>query len=126
MQSSVSSQNAHACMICRAVASLTVPGGREFHFPHFFLKFRSIFLTFPQFFLIFFLILALRVGESPTREGPGYATDDMKMLFETVGLLLLTRYYHVRVMRSRTEHLQRLFVLSILMGHDWVFFSSLS
>ena len=27
-----------------------------------------------QFLLIFFLILALRVGESPTREGPGYAT----------------------------------------------------
>ena len=55
----------------RAVASLTVPGGQEFHFPHFFLKFRSIF---PQTLLIFFLILALRVGESPTREGPGYAT----------------------------------------------------
>ena len=59
----------------RAVASLTVPGGQEFHFPHFFLKFWSLFLNFPQTFLIFFLILALRVGESPTREGPGYATD---------------------------------------------------
>ena len=55
----------------RAVASLTVSGGQEFHFPHFFLKFRSIF---PQTLLIFFLILALRVGESPTQEGPGYAT----------------------------------------------------
>ena len=55
----------------RAVASLTVLGGQEFHFPHFFLKFQSIF---PQTLLIFFLILALRVGESPTREGPGYAT----------------------------------------------------
>ena len=55
----------------RAVASLTVPGGQEFHFPHFFLKFQSIF---PQTLLIFFLILALRVGDSPTREGPGYAT----------------------------------------------------
>ena len=40
----------------------------------FFLQFRSIFPTFPQTFLIFFLTLALRVGESPTREGPGYAT----------------------------------------------------
>ena len=59
---------------CRAVASLTVPGGQEFHFPHFFLKFRLIFLIFPQTLLIFFLILALRVGESPTWEGPGYAT----------------------------------------------------
>ena len=63
----------HACEN-RAVASLTVPGGQEFHFPHFFLKFRSNFLIFPQTLLIFFLILALRVGESPTREGPGYAT----------------------------------------------------
>ena len=58
----------------RAVASLTVLGGQEFHFPHFFLKFRSIFLIFPQTLLIFFLILALRVGDSPTRKGPGYAT----------------------------------------------------
>ena len=29
---------------------------------------------FPQTSLIFFLILVLRVGDSPTREGPGYAT----------------------------------------------------
>ena len=59
----------------RAVASLTVPGGQEFHFPYFFLKFQLIFLIFPQTLLIFFLIFALRVGESPTREGPGYATE---------------------------------------------------
>ena len=58
----------------RPVASLTVLGGQEFHFPHFFLKFWSIFVIFPQTLLIFFLILALRVGKSPTREGPGYAT----------------------------------------------------
>ena len=58
----------------RVVASLTVPGGQEFPFPHFFLKFWSIFLIFPQTLLIFFLISAFRVGESPTREGPGYAT----------------------------------------------------
>ena len=60
----------------RAVASLTVPSGREFHFPHFFLKVWLIFLIFPQTLLIFFLTLALRVGDSPTREGPGYATGD--------------------------------------------------
>ena len=30
---------------------------------------------FPQTLLIFFLILALRVGDSPTREGPDYATE---------------------------------------------------
>ena len=40
-------------MIDRAVASLTFPGGQEFHFPQFFLKFWSIF---PQTLLIFFLI----------------------------------------------------------------------
>ena len=45
----------------RAIASLTVIGGQEFHFSHSFLKFRSIFLILPQTFLIFFLILALRV-----------------------------------------------------------------
>ena len=44
-------------MLCRAGASLTVPGGQEFYFPHFFLKFRSIVLIFPQTLLIFFLIL---------------------------------------------------------------------
>ena len=58
----------------RAVASLTVSGGQEFYFPHFFLQFWSIFLISPQTLPIFFLILALQVGESPTREGPGYAT----------------------------------------------------
>ena len=60
--------------LSRAVASLTVLGGQELHFPHFFLKFWSIYLIFPQTLLIFFLILVLRVGGSPTREGPGYAT----------------------------------------------------
>ena len=33
-----------------------------------------IFLIFPQTLLIIFLILALRVGESPIREGPGYVS----------------------------------------------------
>ena len=60
----------------RAVASLTVPVGQEFRFPHFSLKFRSVFLIFPQTLSIFFLILDLRVGESPIREGPGYATEN--------------------------------------------------
>ena len=59
----------------RDVASLTVPAWQEFYFPHFFLKFWSIFLIFPQTLLIFFLILALRVGESPTQKGPGYITN---------------------------------------------------
>ena len=40
-------------LVTRAVASLAVPGGQEFHFPHFFLKFQSTFLIFPQTLLIF-------------------------------------------------------------------------
>ena len=51
------------------------PGWAKVPLSSFFLKFRSIFPTFPQTFLIFFLTLALRVGDSPTREGPGYAID---------------------------------------------------
>ena len=42
----------------KVVASLTVSVGKEFHFPHSFLKFQYIFLIFLQTFLIFFLILA--------------------------------------------------------------------
>ena len=56
--------------IPRAVASLTVPGGQEFHFPQISINFSY----FPQTFLIFFLILALLVDDLPTRKGPGYAT----------------------------------------------------
>ena len=37
--------------------------------------FPQILINFSSNFTIFFLILALRVGESPTREGPGYATE---------------------------------------------------
>ena len=57
----------------KIIASLTVQGGQEFHFPHFFFKFWLIFVTVPQTFLIFFLILTLWVGKLPTREGPSYA-----------------------------------------------------
>ena len=54
----------------RAVASLTIPGGQKFQFPYFSSNSNQFFLP----FLIFLLTLALLVGESPTREGPGYAT----------------------------------------------------
>ena len=37
----------------RAVASLTVPGGQEFHFPHFFLWFQSNFSYFSSYFTYF-------------------------------------------------------------------------
>ena len=91
----------------RAVASLTVLVGQEFHFLHFFLKFRSIFLIFPQTLLIFFLILALRVGElSPTREGPGYATEK---------IVVLTRKYEVNfnfhMLISVFEHVEPLYCM---------------
>ena len=46
------------------------PGWARVPLSSFFPKFWSFFLIFPQIFLIFFLILALRVGNSPTREGP--------------------------------------------------------
>ena len=85
------------CLLFRAVASLTVPGGQEFHFPHFLLKFRSIYLVFPQTLLIFFLILVLRVGGSPTREGPGYATatvpvNSLAVLFADTDSFLQINY----------------------------------
>ena len=60
-------------LMYRAVASLTVPGGQESHFPHF----SSILINFSSNFTYFFLILVLQVGESPTWEGPGYATADV-------------------------------------------------
>ena len=56
----------------RGVASLTVPGGQEFHFPHFASNFYWLFLSFLKFSSSFW---PPRVGDSPTREGPGYATD---------------------------------------------------
>ena len=77
---------------CRAVASLTVPGGQEFHFPQFFLNFQSIFLIFPQTLLIFFLTLALRVH----REGPGYATDTPVMWHHETGVLKNNRVFFVK------------------------------
>ena len=80
----------------RAIASLTVPSGQEFQFPHFFLKFRSTFLSFPQTSVFFFLSLAFRVGESPTREGPGYATGRGRELSKIYDFLLKTP-------RSRTS-----------------------
>ena len=50
------------------------PGWARVSLSSLFLKFRSIFLIFYQTLLIFFFILALRVGDSPTRKDPGYAT----------------------------------------------------
>ena len=42
----------------------------------------QFFLFFQNTFLIFFLILALRVGESPTWKDPGYAAECQKSLLQ--------------------------------------------
>ena len=66
----------------RAVASLSLPGGQDKNISPIFPHFPVFSLIFPQisviFFLIFFLILVFRVGSSPTREGPGYTTGDVR------------------------------------------------
>ena len=59
----------------RTVASLSPPGGQDRNVSSICPYFPVFSLVFPQIFFIFFLILVFRVGESPTREGPGYATD---------------------------------------------------
>ena len=43
-----------------------------------------------QTLLIFFLILALRVGESPTREGPGYATAYRLGLWQIIAISFIS------------------------------------
>ena len=44
-------KTSHLISVLRAVASLTVPGGQEFHFPHFFPNFEHFFLLFLTLFL---------------------------------------------------------------------------
>ena len=62
-------------IVSRAVASPSLPGGHDKNIPSICPHFPVVSLIFSQIFLIFFLILVFRVGGSPTREGPGYATD---------------------------------------------------
>ena len=68
----------------RAVASLPLPGGQDKNISSIFPFFPAFSLIFPQFFLIFFLNAVVPVGESPTREGPGYATDYGRICFACV------------------------------------------
>ena len=56
----------------RAVASLTVPGGQEYHFPHFFHKIWIKFSYFSSNFSHFLPHFGPPGGQ--VREGPGYAT----------------------------------------------------
>ena len=53
-----------------------------------FLIFPSLFLIFPQKFLFFVLNLALWVGKSPTREGPGYATAHLSQFFSSILIII--------------------------------------
>ena len=62
--------------IPRAVASLSLPGGQDKIISSILPHFPVGSLIFPQIFFVFLLILVLRVGGLPTREGPGYATEN--------------------------------------------------
>ena len=57
-------------VLSRAVASLTVLGGQEFHFPHFSSNFDQFFLFFLKLYLF-----SSSFWPSGWAEGPGYATD---------------------------------------------------
>ena len=72
-------KNARNMLLCtsRAVASLSPPGGQDKSISSICPHFPVVYIIFPQ---IFFLILVFRVGGSPTREGPGYATVYVKFL----------------------------------------------
>ena len=69
-----------------AVASLSLPGGQDKNISSIVPHFSAFALIFPQ---IFFLILVFRVGGSPTREGPGYATAHFLRDEECVHCLFL-------------------------------------
>ena len=81
----------------RAIASLTVPGGQEFHFPHFVLKFRSIFLILPQTYLLFFLI-GPPSGRVAHQGSPWYATARAQgICYKCPNIVLKCNFYeHVR------------------------------
>ena len=64
----------HAWLAYRAVASLSLPDGQDRNISSIFSHFPVGSLSFPQNFIIFFLILVFWVGGLPTREDPGYAT----------------------------------------------------
>ena len=76
----------------RAVASLTVPGGQAFHFPHSFLTFWPIFLNFPYFFLF-----SSSFWPSGWSTCPGYATDLYPIVVFLIILVIATRIYRNQV-----------------------------
>ena len=78
------------CEKGRGVASLTVSGGHEFHFPHFSSNFHFFFLIFPQTFLIFVLILPF--GWTTCSPGKALATPlgTAANIFSTLPWILLS------------------------------------
>ena len=76
--------------LCQGRSQLHSPGWARVPLSSFF---PQILINFSYFFLklyLFFLILALRVGESPTREGPGYAIALVFAMFILSGDKLMT------------------------------------
>ena len=65
--------------VARAVASLLPPDGQDMIIFPIFPQFLVFSFIFPHTFFIFVLILVFRVGGSPTREGPAYATERSKL-----------------------------------------------
>ena len=68
----------------RAGASLSLPDGQDKNIYSILPHFPVGSLIFPQIFFIFFLILVFRVGDSPTRKDPGYATGRSAVIFGTL------------------------------------------
>ena len=67
-------QATQSCVYYQGRSQPHSPGWARVPLSLFFLKSRSIFFIFPQTLIIFILIWTLRVGDSPTWEGTGYAT----------------------------------------------------
>ena len=85
------------------VANLTVPGEQEFTFLIFSSNFDQFFHIFPQFLPVVFLILVLRVGETPTREGPGYATDSRPFVLNGLSYGIVRLFDSFVLRRSLNE-----------------------
>ena len=98
----------------RAAASLTVPGGQGFHFPHFFLTFRSIFLIFPQTLLIFSLIWPSGWASRPSGKALATPLNKTSFLFHrTYHLIVFFKLGCVTVLSSKkiVEHELDLLIL---------------
>ena len=111
----------------RAVASLTVPGGQEFHFPNFSSNFDQFILFFLKLYSFSSSVWFSGWAARPrTREGPGYATgreggEDRKEDGETT---LLPTFAQPGQGQIKTEedsnYLRRATSDSGWYSHEWV------